>query len=188
LWQQQQTWVYDMTEGAWHERASYNPTVTQWMDRAGFIRYLPWYHAFIPEWGGGGKHIVGDPATGKLYEQSLNYYDDDGLPIQYLRSFPHLLNENRYLFHHRFELSLETGTVAAGNPEMIVGLDWSNDRGHTFTPLPVLQSSGANADYTKRIVWRRLGRSRDRVYRVGVQGHAKASLTDAFLEVTPGTA
>jgi hypothetical protein len=188
FWQQQATFVYDMTEGAWHERATYNPAITTWMDKSGFIRYLPWFHAFIPEWGGGGKHIVADPATGKLYEQSLNYYDDDGLPIQYLRCFPHLLNENRYLFHHRFELSLETGTVDVAAPQMIVGLDWSNDRGHTFTPLPVLQGSGANADYTKRIVWRRLGRSRDRVYRIGVQGKAKVSVTDAFLEATPGIA
>jgi hypothetical protein len=65
---------------------------------------------------------VGDPATGKLYEQSLNYYDDDGVPIQYLRAFPHLLNEDRYHFHHRFEAYMETGTVKAGDPEMMS--DW----------------------------------------------------------------
>jgi len=188
FWQQQVTWVYDMTEGLWHERAGYNPVITQWMAKAGFIRYQPWFHAFIPEWGQGGKHIVGDPSTGKLYEQSLNVYDDDGVPIQYLRAFPHLLNEDRYHFHHRFEAYMETGTVGAAAPEMVVGLDWSNDRGHTFLPVPQFQGSGANADYTKRIVWRRLGRSRDRVYRIGVQGRAKVAMTDAFLEATPGFA
>jgi hypothetical protein len=188
FWQQQVTWVYDMTEGLWHERAGYNPVITQWMAKAGFIRYQPWFHAFIPEWGQGGKHIVGDPSTGKLYEQSLNFYDDDGVAIQYLRAFPHLLNEDRYHFHHRFEAYMETGTVGAAAPEMVVGLDWSNDRGHTFLPVPQLQGSGANADYNKRIVWRRLGRSRDRVYRIGVQGKAKVAMTDAFLEATPGFA
>jgi hypothetical protein len=188
FWQQQQTWVYDMTEGQWHERAGYNPVVTGWMARAGFIRYQPWYHAFVADWGQGGKHIVGDPATGKLYEQSLNFYDDDGTVIQYLRTFPHLLNEDRYLFHHRFEAYLETGTVAASTPEMTIGLDWSKDRGHTFTALTQFQGSGASGDYTKRIVWRRLGRARDRVYRIGVQGKAKVTVTDAFLEVTPGGA
>jgi hypothetical protein len=188
FWQQQQTWVYDMTEGAWHERNGYNPSVTQWLAKDSFTRYQPWYHAFVPEWGQGGKHIVGDPATGKLYEQSLNYYDDDGVPIQYLRAFPHLLNEDRYHFHHRFEVYMETGTAAATAPEMLVGLDWSNDRGHTFPALPQIQGSGLNADYNKRIVWRRLGRSRDRVYRIGVQGKAKVAMTDAFLEATPGFA
>jgi hypothetical protein len=184
FWQQGQRggcWVYDMGEGLWHERAGYDTVLKQ------FQRYRPWYHAFVPEWGQGGKHIVGDPVTGKLYEQALKYYDDDGLPIQYLRAFPHLLNEDKNQFHHRIEVYMETGTVAAAAPEMIVGLDWSDDRGHTFKTLPPLQSSGANADFRKRIVWRRLGRSRDRVYRVGVQGKAKVALTDAFLEATPGT-
>mgnify|MGYP003693745597 CR=1 FL=1 len=76
---------YDMGEGLWHERAGYNTTT-----KVNSTRYQPWYHAFVPEWGQGGKHIVGDPVTGKLYEQALKYYDDDGLPIQYLRAFPHL--------------------------------------------------------------------------------------------------
>jgi hypothetical protein len=184
FWQQGQRggcWVYDMGEGLWHERAGYDTVLKQ------FERYQPWYHAFIPEWGQGGKHFVGDPVTGKLYEQALKYYDDDGAAIQYLRAFPHLLNEDRNQFHHRFEAYMETGTVAAAAPEMIIGLDWSDDRGHTFTTLPPLQSSGVNNDFTKRIVWRRLGRSRDRVYRIGVQGKAKVALTDAFLEATPGT-
>ena len=83
---------------------------------------------------------------------------------------------------------METGTVAAGDPEMTVGLDWSNDRGHTFLPVPQFQSSGAAGNYSKRIVWRRLGRSRDRVYRIGVQGKGKVAMTDAFLEATPGIA
>jgi len=180
FWAEQQTWVYDVTEKLWHERKAFNPATHV------FARYQPWFHAFIPEWGAGGKHIVGDPSTGKLYEQSLNFYDDDGVVIQYLRAFPHLLDEDKYLFHHRFELFMETGTVVAPNPEMLVALDWSSDRGHTFpTGRTVTQTSGLPGDYNKRIVWRRLGRSRDRVYRVGVQGRGKVALVDAFLEATP---
>lgn len=182
FWQQQKTWVYDMAENVWHERAAYN-TSTQ-----NFTRYLPWFHAFVPEWGQGGKHIVGDPATGKLYEQSLNYYSDDGAAIQYLRAFPHLLNEDRNLFHHRLEAYMETGAGGSTDPQLIVGLDWSDDRGHTFTVYTINQSGGAAGDYTKRIVWRRLGRSRDRVYRIGVQGTTKVAMVDAFLEATPGGA
>lgn len=179
-WQQQQTWVFDMNEGTWHERAGYN------VSSHAFTRYQPWYHAFIPEWGQGGKHIVGDPSTGKLYEQSLNYFSDDGAPIQYLRAFPHLLNEDRHTFHHRLEAYMETGAGGASDPQLIVGLDWSNDRGHTFVALTNNQLAGAAGEYTKRIVWRRLGRARDRVYRIGVQGVTKVAMTDAFLEATPG--
>jgi hypothetical protein len=166
-----------MTEGVWHERKGWNPTLEK------YDRYLPWYHVFIPEWGQGGKHLVGDPNTGKVYEQSVGYHDDDGLVIQYIRAFPHLLNEDKNQFHHRIEIYMETGV----DPEMTVGLDWSDDRGHTFkTGLVPLRLSGTPGTFTKRIVWRRLGRSRDRVYRVGVQGRGKVALTDAFLEATPG--
>ena len=69
---------------------------------------------------------------------------------------------------------------------MIVGLDWSDDRGHTFKQLATERSGGQPGEYNNRIVWRRLGRARDRVYRVGVQGTTKVALTDAFLEATPG--
>jgi hypothetical protein len=178
FWQQQKTWVYDMTEGLWHERAGYSA--------GAFQRYQPWFHAFIPEWGQGGKHIVGDPATGKLYEQSLNFYSDDGAPIQYLRAFPHLLNENKNTFHHRFEAYMETGAVTVTDSPLTVGLDWSNDRGHTFIVLTNNQNAGNAGEYTKRIVWRRLGRARDRIYRIGVQGTTKVAMTDAFVEVTAG--
>jgi hypothetical protein len=78
---------------------------------------------------------------------------------------------------------METGLT----PQMLVGLDWSDDRGHTFTAVAPFHTSGGAGQLSARIVWRRLGRSRDRVYRVGVQGTGKVALTDAFLEVTPGT-
>src|SRR5262252_231908 len=181
FWQQQATWVYDMTSGMWHERAGWDFTNKL------FLRYKAWYHVFIPEWGTGGKHIVGDPATGNLYEASLDFYDDDGQAIEYLRAFPHLLNEDQNNYPHRFELYMETGTPAATFPAMLVGLDWSDDRGHTFINRN-FASGGVNGDYTRRVVWRRLGKSRDRVYRVGIEGSAKVALTDAFLEVTPGFA
>lgn len=180
FWQQQKTWVYDMAEGLWHERAGYDTAAKV------FLRYKPWFHAFIAEWGQGGKHIVGDPNTGKLYEQSLNYYSDDGAAIQYQRAFPHLLNEDKNQFHHRFEAYMETGAVGATDPELLIGLDWSDDRGHTFIVYTINQFGGAAGEYNRRCVWRRLGRSRDRVYRLGVQGTTKVAMTDAFLEATPG--
>ena len=133
-------------------------------------------------------HIVGDPNTGKLYEQSLDYYDKrDGAAIQYLRAFPHLLNEDKNQFHHRFELYMETGALTSAEAQLIIGLDWSGDRGHTFKQLATERSGGQPGEFNNRIVWRSLGLSPAiRVYRVGVQGTTKVALTDAFLEATPG--
>jgi hypothetical protein len=181
FWEEQQTWVYDMTSGFWHQRAAWDAGNLR------FLGYQPWYHVFIPEWGIGGKHIGGDPRTGILYDMSLNFYDDGGNAIEYLRAFPHLLDEDKYQFHHRLEVYLESGAVTAAEPQLRVGLDWSDDRGHTFAHGR-FALAGANGQYTKRVVWRRLGKSRDRVYRVGIEGKSKVALIDAFLEATPGIA
>lgn len=182
FWQAQRTWVYDLTTGLWHERAGWDPVLQH------FTRYQPWFHAFLAEWGPAeGKHIVGDPVTGKLYEQSVNYTDDDGVDIQHLRALPHLVNEDQYFYHHRFELLMEVGV----NPQMTVGLDWSDDGGHTFVTYPAvpsLKDSGAVGDLTKRLVWRRLGKGRKRIYRVGVLGKGLVALVEAYLEATPGFA
>ena len=178
FWQEAETWVYDLTTGMWHERAAYD------VGSSTFRKYQPWYHVFLPEWNGGtGRHIVGDPNSGNLYEMSLQFYDDDGLPIEYLRAFPHLINEDQNLFHHRFELYMETGT---GSPSpLTVALDWSNDRGHTFVSdtfyAQQTQNSGASTETMKRIVWRRLGRARDRVSHSEPRGKSSARSTGRSL-------
>jgi hypothetical protein len=183
FWQQQETWVYDLTTGLWHERAAWNVPANI------YARYQPWFHAFVPEWGAGGKHIVGDPSTGNLYEQSLNYYDDDGTPIECVRAFPHLINENQYAYHHRLEVLIEMGALQPNDPVPTIGLDWSDDHGHTFNDaVGRLKSMAPSADYTYRAVFRRLGKARDRVYRVGINGKTKVALVDTYLEMTQGFA
>lgn len=183
FWQQEQTWVYDMVTGLWHERAA-------WDNSTGlFLRYIPWYHVFIPEWGDGGKHIVGDPATGYLYEMSSNFFTDDGNPIEYVRAFPHLINENEWAYHSRLEVLANMGDLLPTDPVPVMGLDWSDDHGYTFNDaLARITSMAPSGDFTWRAQFRRLGRSRDRVYRVGVTASTKVALIDTFLEMTQGFA
>jgi len=184
FWEQEKTWVYDFNTQLWHERGRWNQSGTN------FLRYQAWYHVFIPEWGDGGKHIVGNYETGNLYEMSSNLYDDDGLAMQCQRAFPHLINENQYHYDHRLEVLVEMGALNAGDPIPILGLDWSDDHGHTWTTAQLgrLMAMAGSGDYLKRGVFRRLGKSRDRVYRVGVNAHTKVALIDTFLEATQGFA
>lgn len=189
FWQQQETFVYDATEGLWHTRAAWNPATEE------FQRYLPWFHAYVPEWSpinsgvASGAHIVGDPATGKLYVQTLNYYTDDGAPVEYLRAFPHLINENQYAYHHRFELLMQMGALGPSDTAPLIGFDWSDDHGNNFNEAVSrtvqVDSSG---DFDQRVAFRRLGKTRDRVYRVGIQATTKIALVDAYLEATQGFA
>ncbi|PWT72947.1 MAG: hypothetical protein C5B60_08825 [Chloroflexi bacterium] len=183
FWQQQRTWVYDLTEGLWHERAAWNPAGSN------YLRYQPWFHAFVPEWGQNGMHIVGDPATGILYQQSLNFTDDNGNVVQYTRAFPHLINENQWHYDHQFELLMEQGIQTPAQFVPTIGLDWSDDHAHTWKEnISRLKSAAPSGNYTQRLIFRRLGKSRDRIYRIGITARTKVALIDAYLEATQGFA
>ena len=62
-----------------------------------------------------------------------------------------------------FVLDCTTGAAATGEPQ--VELSFSNDGGASFGN-PVLRSAGSLGNRYQRLVWRRLGRARDRVWRV----------------------
>lgn len=162
------TWVYDMASQMWHERAHW--------DGSAFHKHRGRCHAYAFD-----RHLVGDHTTGQIYEMSHAFYDDDGAPIRRVRQAPHIQAEQNRVFSHKLQLELEiTGTAPA------VALDWSDDDGATFTaPRPRPPSiSGAKKG---RVIWRRLGSSRDRIYRVTISDPVKVAIADAFLTATPGT-
>lgn len=171
-------WVYDLTENAWHERTFWNGT----------SHLLPksTYHTFIPEWGGNGMHIVGDRGSGKLYEQSLNYTDDDGDEIRWTRSYPHLCSEQKFLYLHRVQLDIEVGTTEEAT-EPIITLEISRDGGRTFGTGKEA-GLGDTADYLKRVVWRALGKGRDIVLRFSGTTKSKIAIVDGYAEASEGRA
>jgi hypothetical protein len=61
------SWVYDVTEQRWHERAL---DTTPSAPAPTWAPELPRCHAFM--WG---KHLVGDRTHGTVYHQSLDFYD-----------------------------------------------------------------------------------------------------------------
>jgi hypothetical protein len=163
------TWVFDATMGWWHQRGFWNGAT---IDRQRQI-----FHAFAF-----GKHLVGDWSTGVIYEQSLTALDDAGTPIHRVRTAPHLSNEALWSFYSRFQLDLELGQ-STSTPG--VTLEWSDDGGHTFnTPVTATPTT---ATFAAMIVWRRLGKSRDRVFRVTITDAVKIALIRAILDVEQGT-
>ncbi len=60
------------------------------------------------------KHLVGDWENGRIYDQSLDYVDDDGSPILRGRNTPHVSSEQKTLFYHWFQLDMQVGV---GDPE-----------------------------------------------------------------------
>lgn len=60
------TWVYDVSSGAWHERAVWDSTALRWYPHHGRC------HCFAF-----GRHLIGDRGTGAIYELSLDLASDE---------------------------------------------------------------------------------------------------------------
>lgn len=167
------TWVYDSATGLWHERAYWN------IPFGAFERQRQVCHAYV--WS---KHLVGDRVNGKVYEQSIDYLDDDGNPIRWLRRSPHVATENKRIFYHSFELDMETG----GGEEGDVMMRYSDDGGRNWASEAMATSSGAIGETTRRVNWNRLGSSYDRVFEVYGTDPVEIAIVDAHLELTVGRA
>jgi len=92
--------VYDCATQMWHERAYWNP------NKGMFEPHRARCHCFIWD-----HHFVGDRENGRIYEQHLNYYDDDGDRIRRERIGPHVHSGMKRIFYKSFQLDME---VAVG--------------------------------------------------------------------------
>ncbi|HZT29719.1 MAG TPA: hypothetical protein VFA33_07550 [Bryobacteraceae bacterium] len=175
------TWVYDATlsqrigRPAWHQWG--------WWNGTGFDRHRVAFHAYV-DLGDGPKHYGGDWQTGDLYVMSAAYTDDAGTIIMRERTAPHLFDEQEEvkIVHHRLQLDVETGQIT--DPQF--SLYWSNDHGHTWTSAHT-RTGGASGNYTTRVIWRRLGAPRDRVYRIRSSAGMRHTWINAYLRATKGT-
>jgi hypothetical protein len=174
------TWVYDLSTGLWHERAYSNG--------ATFERHRAGFHSFAPIQS---LHLVGDYANAKVYQFGDTVYDDDSNFIARLRSSPHLSSDLNLVFCSKFQLDMETGVglVSGQGSDPQVILTWSDDGGHTWSDETWTSAGGqvgGIGDYKKRVIWRRLGSFRDRVFRVKITDPVKVVLLGAHLDITAG--
>ncbi len=142
------TWVYDATEGQWHQRAGYDAgddVFTRW--RARGVAAV------------GSKVIVGDFETGDLYILDMDTFTDNDDAIKRLRRTPYLSTENQWLFIDRVELGIQPGVGNIDDPDPQVSLSISRDSGVTYS-TPTDTSMGATGDDNAVAIWRALGRSR----------------------------
>lgn len=164
------TWVYDANTQLWHERAWRNPADGS-LNR----------HRSNCQMAFAGKIIVGDWETGKLYSLNLDAYDDNGDILPAIRQTAHLASpDDTWQFFHRLWIDMETGvglnTGQGSDPQVM--LEWSDDGGHTF-PNQMWASAGKIGEFRRRVNFRRLGKSRDRVWRVTITDPVKRALIGA---------
>jgi len=167
------TWVYDIATQLWHQRAYLDPA----NGRLG--RHRSNSHMYF-----GGKHIVGDYQNGNLRTLDLDYYyDGDSDPLPAIRAASHIANgDYGEIIHNRLQIDMESGVGLNDGFGIapVAYLDWSDDGGKTWSNQHAA-SLGALGNYSTRVRWNRLGRSRDRVYRLTISDPVKRAIIGATL-------
>jgi hypothetical protein len=100
------TWAYDVATQMWHERGFWDAK------NSAFTAHRSQCHAY-----GFGKHLVGDWASGTIYQMAVptqngsgwSFADDFGNSIRRLRRAPHISTEQQWMFHHEIQVDVEAG-------------------------------------------------------------------------------
>lgn len=209
------TWVYDVSTGAWHERASWS--------NGHFYR-----HRSNCQMSFGDEIVVGDYQNGNLYAFDMEVYSDNDAVQRWVRrwrALPTGQNDLKRTTQHSLQLDCETGvglnglepgtvvidylmsetpsflitesgvriildynTVQGSNPQVM--LRWSDDGGHTWSSEH-WKSMGKIGAYNYRTIWRRLGMTlklRDRVYELSGTDPVKIAINGAELILSPTNA
>lgn len=188
------TWVYDEATKQWHEENH--------IDVNGFShRTLIPFKAYAY-----GTNVGLDWQTGNLYKLDTNNFTDNGSPIHYVRSFPHVEDEASSRFTvWKLLADCEVGTPPGTSVNPVAGSPWSlgfspgfgpatltepplislrvsRDRGASFGNA-VMQPMGAGGLYFTRPTWNRLGYMVDAVFELSWSTPMKTALNGAFIEV-----
>lgn len=163
--------VYDGSTGEWHERMYKNPITNNFEPHRGQC------HFFFAQ-----KNLVGDRESGNIYRLGLDVYDDNGDEQPKIRIAPIISDEKRLISHASFELDMEVGvgltTGQGSNPQIM--LQYSDDNGYTYSS-ELWTDIGAKGNYETRVVWRQLGSSRDRVYKIMITDPVFVQINEAYL-------
>lgn len=163
------TWCYDSLTNMWHERSFYNPKT-----------YLHEHHRASAHCFFNGMQLVGDRQDGKIYQLTHKSQTDNGQTIMRERVTPVINPHGLKLIFDELEIKLQAGQDSNSNPLLM--LDWSDDGGRTWSTSRQ-ESIGAIGEYKKRVIFRRLGQSLGRVFRLRMTDAARLVLLGAKVKV-----
>lgn len=172
------TWVYSVAANEWSEWDSLGSDGSH-------TRFRGDCHAMS-----GTTHIVGDFENGKVYQlvPDPDSYQESPSPI-FSRTFPHLGKSLKRLFYSALQIDMETGIGLDGsgqgsNPKGY--LEWSNNGGKTWSD-PIETDLGKLGEYQTRVIFARLGSSRDRVFKFYNSEPIRQRWLSAEVDFTVGT-
>jgi hypothetical protein len=170
------TWVFDLTTGMWHQRASFDASTGQFhRHRANCSMNL------------NGNIYVGDYQNGTIYQMTRKAYDDAGAPLVAVRRTPHVWDKGERNRVRQTWLQIEftpgQGLANGQGSDPQIMMRMSNDAGFTWGNEH-WTSIGKIGEYKRRAVWMRLGMARDRVYEVRISDPVPRDVVGATLRGT----
>lgn len=186
------SWCYDLASGLWHERSFTNDDGDLERHRANNLAFRGTINPLVISQFYN-KYFVGDYESNRVYLLKQGVFKDHESPLTRMRISPHVSSEKKNLTHHSFELDMQVGVGLDGgglgsNPQIMMtfsdddGRTWSNE---AWTSLG--QTIGGIGEFKTRVQWRRLGSSRNRVYKVAVTDPVDVVMIEALLDVEVGS-
>ena len=133
-----------------------------------------------------GMHITGDYTTGNLYFFDQNSSKENGDVIARTRITPHISNSLKRVKHISLQIDYQPGTIGPDEPMPQVILSYSDDGGVTWSNERYC-NLGSQGQYKNRVIFYRLGVSRNRVYKVVDVNNCYSGITGAALTLDLGS-
>lgn len=157
--------VFDLLTQQWHRRTSY----------ADDGRYRP---AWIAQYGT--DILAGDYTNGKIYKLDSGTYEDNSEPIHWFFTLQAIHADQVMLMHTLLEILIDAG-VGDQDEEPKLWMRYSDDGGNTWSKEK-WRSMGEIGEKYRRVRWYALGRSRNRIYKIGGTDAVKRNIVKARLE------
>ena len=191
------TLCYDLTTKLWHERAT--------TSEEGLKRYKLNHLVYHSMTGNGwqyantfSKFVGADFENGNIYELDQNYRYDDQTLITAMRRTPHLSAQLKNLFINSIQFDIQTASITPENsfyydenlnlverdPKVVFrfsidgGYTWSNEK---------YSSLGKIGEYKKRVLFWRLGLSRDFVFEIKIVEPIDVTILSCEFDAEAGT-
>ena len=161
------TWLYDGTSGVWSEVQSDGDR-----HRAQFAAQIE------------SDIYVSDYQTGKLYLLDPSTYTENGAYITRSVTTRHVWQSGDFLSVASLWVDMETGvglaTGQGSDPQVMLRV--SRDGGHSWSST-LTAALGKVGEYARRVLWRRLGRSRDFTFELSVSDPVKVVFLGGFIDL-----
>src|SRR5579872_4373228 len=166
------TWEFDIATNLWHERVSYNAA-----------------SPYSGPWRGGcavtfnNQVLIGDTQSGQIGYLSSDVYTEFGQPMIGLMVAPPTQKDRKRVFISKLEINMRTGTglnSSQGSDPQVM-LEISKDQGETYGNRQPWQSMGKIGAYFTRLIWKKLGASRDWRFRVTISDPVPRAFISTFV-------